>query len=130
MTKEELIEYCLQKPRAQICYPFGPDYIVVKAKSSARSKLYAFAEIFELEGRLKMTFRCDMITTRFLRVRYKKVVVPAYRCKPEHLPYKSTLDVATFTDDKMKYFVDLSYERACLVATYNRKKRYRLAAKK
>lgn len=110
MQNTEILDYCLSKAGAYIDYPFGFDYITVKIKSGAQSRI--FAEIFALDNELKMTFSTDEITAQYLRSTYPQVVVKGWHCPPVQAKYKSTVAVNGVSNETLRRFVDTSYERA------------------
>ncbi|MDE7454172.1 MAG: MmcQ/YjbR family DNA-binding protein [Clostridia bacterium] len=106
----EILDYCLQKNGAFVDYPFGADYITVKIKNSHKSVI--FAEIFVLDGELKLTFSTDEVTAQYLRSAYPQVIVRGWHCPPVQAKYKSTLSVNGVSNETLLQVIDISYERA------------------
>ena len=106
---DKLTEYCLKKDGAYLDMPFGVDYLVIKLKKGEKSRI--FAEIFELNGQLKLTFSTDESTAELLRMTYPDSIVMGWHCPPVQAKYKSTATVQDFSTLELFRFIDLSYER-------------------
>ena len=61
-----------------------------------------------------MTFSTDADTALALRAEYPDVIVKGWHCPPVQAKYKSTVFIADMTEDLLKSFVEMSYERAVL----------------
>ena len=105
----KILDYCLSKEGAYVDYPFGPDYVTVKIKKGEKNRI--FAEIFELDNQLKLTFSTDEITAQFLRSTYPHIV-RGWHCPPVQARYKSTVSVEDLSDELLFRLIDMSYERA------------------
>ena len=112
MKANDLLNYCLEKDRAYLDFPFSEDYPVVKVGSLSCNKARIFAEFYTLNGREIMTFSTDVDTALALRGEYPNIVVKGWHCPPIQAKYKSTVYIADMTDDLLKNFVDMSYKRA------------------
>lgn len=109
MTKEELMEYCLNKAGAYEDRPFDPDYPVVKVRATPESKGKIFAEIFTLRGEDKLTFSLNADDTLALREIFKDVIVKGWHCPPVQAVYKSTVNLNAIDDELLLKLVDNSY---------------------
>lgn len=112
MTAKDLLNYCLEKDRAYLDFPFSEDYPVVKVSSLSSNKARIFAEFYVLGGREIMTFSTDADTAMALREEYPDVIVKGWHCPPVQAKYKSTVYISDMTDNLLKSFVDMSYKRA------------------
>lgn len=112
MTKRQLVEYCLRKKNVELEFPVGPQYAVFKVRKSPQTDSCSFAEVFELEGRLKLTFRSAPETAEKLRAQFEGAVDVAFHCRPKEVAYRSTADAASLTDDELQGLVDISYAYA------------------
>lgn len=106
---DKLMEYCLDKPGAYLDMVFGVDYPVIKLKKGDKNRI--FAEIFELNGQLKLTFSTDEATAELLRMTYPGSVTRGWHCPPMQAKYKSSATVNDFSVQDLFRFIDLSYER-------------------
>ncbi len=104
-----LVDYCLSKEGAYLDFPFGPNYVTIKVKSS---KNRIFAEIFMLNNELKLTFSTDEMTAQFLRSTYPQVIVNGWHCPPVQAKYKSTVTVNRVSNELLLSLIDMSYDRA------------------
>ena len=112
MTSRQLVEYCLQKDGAYIDFPFGEEYPVIKLKSKKIDSARIFAEFYNLDGKEIMTFSTDSDVALTLRMEYTDIIVRGWHCPPVQAKYKRTVYIADMSDDLLKRFVDMSYDRA------------------
>lgn len=112
MTGEKLLEYCLEKKGAYLCFPFGEDYTVVKLKTSEKRNGYIFAEIFVRDGEAKFTFSTTADDAIFLREAYPDAIKRGWHCPPVQAKYKSTATLRLVGEDMTKKFADASYAHA------------------
>lgn len=106
---DKLMEYSLSKDGAYLDMPFGGDYSVIKLKKGDKNRI--FAEIFELNEQLKLTFSTDETTAELLRMTYPDSVTRGWHCPPVQAKYKSTATIHDFSMQDLFRFIDLSYER-------------------
>lgn len=109
MTRQELLEYCLQKKGTYLDFPFGESYEVVKIKTSSKRNGIIIAEVFCLHSKEKFTFGTDSETAIFLRNNYPESITQGYHCPPVQAKYKSTANLNDLPDEIIKQLVDLSY---------------------
>lgn len=109
MTTDEIIAYCLTKPGAYLDHPFGPEYKVIRIKST-HSSAPIFAQLFMLKGEEKVTFKCDHMTGDFYRQLYPGAVTRGYHCPPVQQPYFNTVTLdGSVPDDELINMADHAY---------------------
>lgn len=84
MTKRELIDYCLTYPSAFEDYPFealakGNQWIAVRHAGNRKT----FAFINELNGRLCVNLKCDLLEANLLRQAFADVI-PGFHMNKDH----------------------------------------------
>ena len=110
MTKNQIIDRCLQKPGAYIDFPFGPDVTVVKVGANG-SNGRIFLQAFDLKGEPCVTFNCDRQTGEFYRNIYPDTVTRGYHCPPVQQPYFNTVKLnGTVRDSEIINMIDHSYK--------------------
>lgn len=111
MTGAEIVRLGLEKPGAFLCYPFGPDVAVIKARSGGRSRI--FIQVFMLHGALHVTFSCDAAHGLYYRSQYPDVS-RGWHCPPVQQPYFITLPTdCSVPDEPMRRMLDESYCCVC-----------------
>ena len=111
MTQQEIIDYCLTKRGAYIDFPFGPDFLIIRIKTSKQENGRTFAQIFELKGEPKCTFSCSREGGLFYREIFPDKVVRGWHCPPVQQPYFNTFTVdGTIPADSIKKMADHAYE--------------------
>ena len=75
MLVNEIIEYCQNKIKAYIDYPFGDIPICFKVNKKI------FAEIYPLENDYKITLKCDPLLAELYRKQYEDVVIKSFSKK-------------------------------------------------
>jgi predicted DNA-binding protein (MmcQ/YjbR family) len=111
MTLQNMIDYCLKKKGAYLCFPFGANYAVVKVKATGEEKGRIFAQIFELKGKPVTTFNCAAEAGFFYRQKYPDKVVRGWHWPPVTQPYFNTVSFdGSVPDDEIYKMADESYE--------------------
>ena len=101
MNADELLAYCLSKPGAYTCFPFGDTPLCVKVGNRL------FAQIYEE----KVTLNCAAEAGSFWRELYPDEVTRGYHCPPVQQPYFNTVTFAgRVPDGELRAMVDHSYE--------------------
>ena len=109
MTSQQIIDYCLTKPRAYLDFPFGEDVTVIKVKAQ-RDTGRIFAQIFTLKNEPCATFNCDRMTGEFYRNLYSDTVTRGYHCPQVQQPYFNTLKLdGTIPDGEIIRMIEHSY---------------------
>ena len=78
MNIEELRDYCLSKPGATECFPFGPDNLVFKIGG----KMFLLASLDSQP--LSFNAKCDPEEAIALREEYPQCVFPGYHMNKKH----------------------------------------------
>lgn len=105
MDSKAIIDYCLGKPGAWLCYPFGDTPVCVKVGPRL------FAQLYPKSGERKLTLNCEMMTGDFYRTRYPRFVIPGYHCPGVMRPYFNTLLLEQEIDERLlKEMIDHSYK--------------------
>lgn len=105
MLKDEIIEYCLNKNKAYIDYPFGDIPICFKVNKKI------FAELYTLDNDYKITLKCDALLTELYRKQYPNDIVRGYHCPPMQAIYRNTVYINKTVDDKLIFeMIDHSYD--------------------
>jgi len=118
MNTEELIQYCCNKPKAYIDYPFGKEPICIKVNKKI------FAEIYPHEKNFKITLKCEPILADFFRTQYPEVVVRGYHCPPVQQPYRNTVWINKIDDNILVGMIDHSYEQ--VLKTFSKKTQHEI----
>lgn len=84
MTRQELIDHCLEFPAAYEDYPFDGTagtgvWTVMRHGANKKS----FALIYERNGKLYINLKCDPLEAEFLRRAFEGVT-PAYHMNKKH----------------------------------------------
>lgn len=111
MTLQEIMDYCLNKEGAEICFPFGDVPVCVKAGGKI------FAEIYPREDNFKMTLRCDPPAGDYYRETWPGIALPGYHVPSRQRRFKNTvlLDKG-LSDDIIREMIDHSHKEATLRA--------------
>ena len=105
MLKDEIIEYCLNKNKAYIDYPFGDIPICFKVNKKI------FAELYPLDNDYKITLKCDAFLAELYRKQYPNDIVRGYHCPPMQAIYRNTVYINKTVDDKLIFeMIDHSYD--------------------
>lgn len=105
MLKDEIIEYCLNKNKAYIDYPFGDIPICFKVNKKI------FAELYPLDNDYKITLKCDVLLAELYRKQYPNDIVRGYHCPPMQAIYRNTVYINKTVDDKLIFeMIDHSYD--------------------
>ena len=100
MNIEEFRDYCLSKPGASECLPFGPDALVFKVVD----KMFA---LLMLEGEHRANLKCDPERAIELREKYASII-PGYHMSKKH--WNTLLFDETLSPALIKELIDHSYE--------------------
>ena len=110
MDIEQLRDYCLTKPGAEECFPFGPDNLVFKVNG----KMFLLASLDQQP--LSFNVKCDPEKALELRERYT-AVQPGYHMNKK---YWNTIVVeGVLNSTQLREFIDDSYN---LVSSPKKKK--------
>lgn len=105
MLVNEIIEYCKNKYKAYIDYPFGDIPICFKLNNKI------FAELYPLENDYKITLKCDPLLVELYRKQYEGVVIRGYHCPPVQAIYRNTVYINQTVSDEIIYeMIDHSYD--------------------
>jgi predicted DNA-binding protein (MmcQ/YjbR family) len=101
MDIESFREYCLSKPGATECTPFGDDVLVFKVAG----KMFALAPLDEIPATANL--KCDPDLALELRDRYNQVQ-PGYHMNKKHW---NTVEIDSgMPDSELRKMVDHSYD--------------------
>ncbi|HSU49331.1 MAG TPA: MmcQ/YjbR family DNA-binding protein [Segetibacter sp.] len=100
MDIEQLRDYCLTKPEAEECFPFGPETLVYKVNG----KIFLLASIDKQP--LQFNVKCDPEKAIDLREQYSSVL-PGYHMNKKL--WNTVIIDGTLSSDLLKEFVDDSY---------------------
>jgi len=100
MDIEQLRDYCLTKPEAEECFPFGPETLVYKVNG----KIFLLASIDKQP--LQFNVKCDPEKAIDLREQYSSVI-PGYHMNKKL--WNTVIIDGTLSSDLLKEFVDDSY---------------------
>lgn len=100
MDIEQLRDYCLTKPEAEECFPFGPETLVYKVNG----KIFLLASIDKQP--LQFNVKCDPEKAIDLREQYSSVM-PGYHMNKKL--WNTVIIDGTLSSDLLKEFVDDSY---------------------
>ena len=109
MDLAQFREYCLNKPRATECTPFGPDVLVFKVGG----KMFALASLDRFPAAANL--KCDPDLALDLRDRYEQVT-PGYHMNKKHW---NTVEIDNgIPETEIRKMIDHSYD---LIARKSRK---------
>ncbi len=104
MQIEDITNYCLNKRKAYIDYPFGDIPICFKVNNKL------FAQLYPLENDSKITLKCDVLLAELYRKQYKDVVVKGYHCPPIQASHFNTIYINKIDDKVLLEMIDHSYD--------------------
>lgn len=104
MQIEDITEYCLNKNKAYIDYPFGDIPICFKVNNKL------FAQLYPLENDYKITLKCDVLLAELYRKQYKYIVVKGYHCPPIQASHFNTVYINKIDDKVLLEMIDHSYD--------------------
>jgi len=114
MIIEELIEYCLEKEKAYIDYPFGNIPVCFKVSNKL------FAQIYPNEDNYKITLKCEPFLAEVYRQQFPDIVVKGYHCPPMIQRHMNTIYInKTVSDDIIYEMIDHSYTE--VIRTFSKK---------
>ena len=121
MLKDEIIEYCLNKNKAYIDYPFGDIPICFKVNKKI------FAELYPLDNDYKITLKCDAFLAELYRKQYPNDIVRGYHCPPMQAIYRNTVYINKTVDDKLIFeMIDHSYDE--VIKSFSKKVQKEMSA--
>lgn len=121
MSKDEIIEYCLNKNKAYIDYPFGDIPICFKVNKKI------FAELYPLDNDYKITLKCDAFLAELYRKQYPNDIVRGYHCPPMQAIYRNTVYINKTVDDKLIFeMIDHSYDE--VIKSFSKKVQKEMSA--
>jgi len=121
MLKDEIIEYCLNKNKAYIDYPFGDIPICFKVNKKI------FAELYPLDNDYKITLKCDAFLAELYRKQYLNDIVRGYHCPPMQAIYRNTVYINKTVDDKLIFeMIDHSYDE--VIKSFSKKVQKEMSA--
>ncbi len=121
MLKDEIIEYCLNKNKAYIDYPFGDIPICFKVNNKI------FAELYPLDNDYKITLKCDAFLAELYRKQYPNDIVRGYHCPPMQAIYRNTVYINKTVDDKLIFeMIDHSYDE--VIKSFSKKVQKEMSA--
>ena len=121
MLKDEIIEYCLNKNKAYIDYPFGDIPICFKVNKKI------FAELYPLDNDYKITLKCDAFLAELYRKQYPNDIVRGYHCPPMQAIYRNTIYINKTVDDKLIFeMIDHSYDE--VIKSFSKKVQKEMSA--
>ena len=100
MNTQDILSYCLTKPKSYEDHPFGEYPICVKIGGKIFAQIYPD----------KLTLKCTRFQGELFRQSYPGVVVRGYHCPTVQQPYWNTIDLNHFPDEEIDYMIDLAYE--------------------
>ncbi len=103
MQVEDITNYCLNKKKAYIDYPFGDIPICFKVNNKL------FAQLYPLEDDFKITLKCDVLLAEMYRKQYKGIVVKGYHCPPIQAIHFNTVYINKIKDEVLYEMIDHSY---------------------
>jgi len=101
---EEITEYCLNKKKAYIDYPFGDMPICFKVNNKL------FAQLYPLENDYKITLKCNVLFADIYREQYKNIVVKGYHCPPVQALHFNTIYINKINKKILFEMIDHSYD--------------------
>lgn len=121
MLKDEIIEYCLNKNKAYIDYPFGDIPICFKVNKKI------FAELYPLDNDYKITLKCDAFLAELYRKQYPNDIVRGYHYPPMQAIYRNTVYINKTVDDKLIFeMIDHSYDE--VIKSFSKKVQKEMSA--
>lgn len=103
MQVEDITNYCLNKKKAYIDYPFGDIPICFKVNNKL------FAQLYPLKDDFKITLKCDVLLAELYRKQYKGIVVKGYHCPPIQAIHFNTVYINKIKDEVLYEMIDHSY---------------------
>ncbi len=103
MQVEDITNYCLNKKKAYIDYPFGDIPICFKVNNKL------FAQLYPLKDDFKITLKCDVLLAEMYRKQYKGIVVKGYHCPPIQAIHFNTVYINKIKDEVLYEMIDHSY---------------------
>lgn len=94
---EEIIDYCLDKNKSYVDYPFGVTPICIKLNKKI------FAQIYPLSHDYKITLKCDPVTASFYRDQFPGIVVRGYHCPPVQQPFWNTVYIEQIPEESCHF---------------------------
>lgn len=111
MTRQQIIDYCMQKPDAYLDYPFDPGITVIKVKAPSQDKSRILAQLFTLCGEPKVTLNCTPISAEFYRNINPCSVLRGWYCPPAQQPHFNTVSLdGTVPDEEILLMIDNAYD--------------------
>ena len=104
MTPQEIISYCLSKPKAYLDLPFGDQPLCFKLQGKI------FAQLYSSPNDFKITLKCTAFAGDLFRQAYPDIVIRGYHCPPVQQPYWNTILLERFPHDELPHMIDLAYE--------------------
>ena len=104
MQIDDIIQYCLNKNKAYIDYPFGDIPICFKVNNKL------FAQLYPLEDDYKITLKCDVLLAELYRKQYKDIVIKGYHCPPVQVAHFNTIYINEIDEKVLLEMIDHSYD--------------------
>ncbi len=101
MDIEQLRSYCLSKPEAEECFPFGPETLVYKIKG----KIFLLTSLYTQP--VKFNVKCDPEKSIELRERYP-CVIPGYHMNKKW--WNTVIIDGSLSNEQLMAFIDESYQ--------------------
>ena len=95
----DIINYCLTKPKSYRDCPFGEYPICIRVNQKIFAQIYPD----------KVTLKCTRFQGELFRQNYPGIVVRGYHCPTVQQPYWNTIFPDYFPDD-LTYMIDLAYD--------------------
>ncbi len=111
---DEIIEYCMQKHKAYVDYPFGEIPMCFKLEKKV------FAQIYPRPEDYKITLKCDPLRSTFYREMYPGIVVRGYHCPPIQQPHWNTINLNEISKEVLFEMIDHAYQR--VLESFSKKK--------
>lgn len=122
MNIEEIKEYCLNKNKSYIDYPFGNIPICFKVNNKL------FAQLYPLEDDYKITLKCDVLLAELYRKQYKDIVIKGYNCPPIQASHFNTIYINEIDDNVLLEMIDHSYD--IVVKSFSKKNQKEILGEK
>ncbi len=100
MDLSQIQVYCLSKPHAEECRPFGEYPICYKVCGRIFAQIYPNM----------ITVKCTCFAGELFRSQYPGIVVRGYHCPPVQQPYWNTIYYDGFPQEELPVMIDLAYE--------------------
>jgi len=101
MDIEQLRDYCLAKPEAEECFPFGPENLVFKVKG----KIFLLTSLDKQP--LQFNVKCDPDKAIELREQYA-TVLPGYHMNKKL--WNTVIVDGSISSQQLREFIDDSYQ--------------------